>query len=101
MKSFGLISKLFASDDWRLIRKRLEEFFQRKIVINPLFDENALISIDQGSIINFIREEGKWQACGNFHLKFERWDNIKHSRPLVLKGYDGWLKIKDLSRLLV
>ena len=67
-----------------------------KTVINPLFDENTLIGIDQGSIIDFIREEGKWQAWGNFRLKFERWDDIKHSRPLVLKGYDGWLKIKNL-----
>ncbi|KAA0062491.1 Integrase, catalytic core [Cucumis melo var. makuwa] len=44
----------------------------------------------------FIQEEGKWQAWENFHLKFDRWNNIKHSRPLVLKGYGGWLKIKNL-----
>ena len=58
-ENLWIISKLFALDDWRLICKRLEEFFQMKIVINPPFDENTLISIDQGSIIDFIREEGK------------------------------------------
>ena len=81
-ENLWIISKLLASDDWRLIHKRMDEFFQTKIVINPLFDENTLISIDQGSIIDFIHEEGKWQARESFHLKFERWDNIKHSRPL-------------------
>ena len=59
-----IISKLFAR--WlRLIHKRLKEIFRTKIVLNPLFDENTLISIDQGSIIDFICEEGKWQAWGN------------------------------------
>ena len=35
-------------------------------------------------------------SLGNFHLKFERWNNFNHSRPLVQKGYGGWLKIKNL-----
>ena len=37
----------------------LEIYFQAKIIIDPLFDENALISLDQGSIEDFISEEGK------------------------------------------
>ena len=61
-ENLWIISKLFASDDWKLIRKRLEALFQAKIVINPLYDENALINIDQGSILDLIQEEGKWQA---------------------------------------
>ena len=35
-------------------------------------------------------------GLGNFHFKFERWDNLKHSRLLVKKGYGSWLKIKNL-----
>ena len=61
-ENLWIISKLFASDDWKLIRKRLEALFQAKIVINPLYDENASINIDQGSILDLIQEEGKWQA---------------------------------------
>lgn len=69
-------------------------YFQAKIVINPLFHENALISLDQGSIKDIINEEGKWQVMGSFHLKFDKWDKHKHSRLLVTKGF-GWLKIKN------
>ena len=35
-------------------------------------------------------------GLGNFHLKFERWDNLKHSWTLVQKGCGDWLKIKNL-----
>lgn len=38
-------------------------------------------------------------GLGNLQLKFEKfekWDNMEHSRPLVLKEYGGWLKIKNL-----
>ena len=58
-KNLWIILRLFASDDWKLIRKMLAVLFQTKIVINHLYDENALISIDQGSILNLIYEEGK------------------------------------------
>ena len=61
-----------------------------------LFNENGPISLDQGSIKDPICNEGKWQALSSFHLKFERWDKHKHSRPLTMKGYGGWLKIKNL-----
>lgn len=69
----------------------LEIYFQAKIIINPLFDENTLIS-HRG----FIFEVGKWPEMGSFHLKFEKWDKFKHSWPLVLKGFGGWLRIKNL-----
>ena len=38
---------MFASDDWRLICKQLEMLSQSKIIINPLYDDNALISFDK------------------------------------------------------
>ena len=57
-----IISKLFASDDWRSIHKFLESKFQTSIVINPLYDENTLISIDQVSLSDLIGKVGKWQA---------------------------------------
>ena len=50
----------------------LKNYFQKKIVINPLFGVNALIGFDHGSIKDVICNEGKWQALGSFHLKFER-----------------------------
>ena len=33
---------------------------------------------------------------GPFHLKFEKWSKSKHSRPSVIEGYGGWIKIKNL-----
>ena len=90
------IKFLFAYDDWRLIRKFLKSKFHFSIVFNLLYDDNALISLDQGFLSDFIGAVGKWQEWGNFHLKFEKWDSAKHSRPLVLKGYGGWIKVKNL-----
>ncbi|KAA0047189.1 hypothetical protein E5676_scaffold1280G00090 [Cucumis melo var. makuwa] len=95
-ENLWIITKLFAFDDRRKIRKMLENYFQAKIVINPLFDENALINLDEGSIKDLICNEGKWQVLGSFYLKFEKWDKHKYSRPLTMKGYGGWLKIKNL-----
>lgn len=77
-ESLWIVTKLFAFDDLRMIRKSLEDYFQAKIVINHLFGENARISIDQGSIKDRICEEGKWHAMGSFHLKFEKWNKLKH-----------------------
>ena len=74
----------------------MEIYIQAKIIINPLFDNNALISLDQGSIGDIIIEAGRWQEMGSFYLKFEKWDKFKHSRPLVKKGFVGWLRIKNL-----
>lgn len=73
----------------------LETVLQVKVVINPLFDENALISLDQGPIKDHIRG-GVWQLMAPFHLKFEKWDKFKHSRPVVTKGFGGLPKINDL-----
>ena len=33
---------------------------------------------------------------GSFHLKFEKWDKFKHNQPPVAKGFEGWLRIKNL-----
>ena len=90
------MTKLFAFDDWSRICKTLETELQVKVMLNPLFDENALISLDQGPIKDHIRGEGGWQPKRSFHLKFEKWDKIKHSRPIVTKGLGGWLKINNL-----
>ena len=79
-----IISKLFASNDWGLIHKRLEKIFQTNIVINPLFDENALISFDQGSISDFIGEERKWQAWGISNLNLR---NLKNGTIWNIVGH--------------
>ena len=91
-----IITKLFAFDAWRLICKQLEMLSQTKFIINPLYDDNALISFDKVPTKEFIGEEKKWQTRGKFHIKFEKWDSIRHSRPLVIKGFGGWIKIKNL-----
>ena len=90
-----IITKLFASDDGRIVRKQLELLFQTKIVINPFYDDNALISFDKTPSMDFIGEEKKWQAQSKFHIKFKKWDSVRHSRPLVIKGLGGWIKIKE------
>lgn len=33
---------------------------------------------------------------GSFHLKFEKWDKTKYSRPIVTKGFGGWLRTNNL-----
>ncbi|TYJ99818.1 kinesin heavy chain-like [Cucumis melo var. makuwa] len=71
-ESLWIVTKVFAFDDWQMIRKSLEEYFQAKIVINPLFGENAFISIDQDSIKDRICEEGKWQAMGEARIQVKQ-----------------------------
>ena len=44
--------------------KVFEELFQTKVIINPLFDENALIKIDQGNL------EGPWKMEKVWALSF-------------------------------
>uniref|UniRef100_A0A9I9EHS5 Uncharacterized protein n=1 Tax=Cucumis melo TaxID=3656 RepID=A0A9I9EHS5_CUCME len=95
-ESLWIVTKVFAFDDWQMIRKSLEEYFQAKIVINPLFGENAFISIDQDSIKDSICEEGKWQAMGSFHLKFEKWNKLKHFISTLKNG----TKLNTAGRLL-
>lgn len=38
----------------------------------------------------------EWQAYGNFHLQFEKWNMDLHSRPLGMKGFGGWISIKKI-----
>lgn len=33
---------------------------------------------------------------GSFHLKFEQWDKLKHIWPIVMEGFGGWSKVKNL-----
>lgn len=91
-----IVTELFAFDDWRSIRRMLETVLQVNFIINPLFDENALINLDQGSIKEQIRGEGVWQLMGSFHLKFEKWDKNKYNRLAITKRFGGWLKISNL-----
>lgn len=91
-----IISRLFVFDNWKEIKQTLEEWFNSKLIINPLFAENALIKLDQGSIEDFIEKPEKWQELGPFHLKFERRNKFIHSRPKSIKGFGGWLRIKNL-----
>lgn len=51
--------------------------------------------MDQGALENLIAAPGKWQECEPFHLKFEKWNKLEHSRPLYSKGYGGWISIKN------
>ncbi|KAA0054135.1 hypothetical protein E6C27_scaffold131G00510 [Cucumis melo var. makuwa] len=67
-----------------------------KVLINPLFAENALTDFDQGTLDDLIEQPGKWQEFGAFYLKFMKWDKLFCCRPLYAKGYGGWLSIKNL-----
>lgn len=78
------------------ITKTLGELFQTKVIINPLFDENALIKIDQGNLEEMIEAPRKWKEFGPYHLLFNRWNKLLRSRPLIVKGFGGWIKIKNL-----
>ena len=91
-----ILSRFFVFDDWKEIRKTMEDLFQSKIIINPLFVENALIKLDEGSLKEFVGKEAVWQVMGPFPLKFEKWSKSKHSRPSIIEGYGGWIKIKTL-----
>ena len=58
--------------------------------------ENALIKLVEGSLEDFVGKEELWWVMGPFHLKFEKWSKRKHSRPSILEGYGGWIKIENL-----
>lgn len=65
-----IISRLFVFDNWKEIKQTLEEWFNSKLIINPLFAENALIKLDQGSIEDFIEKPEKWQELA---VSFKVW----------------------------
>lgn len=48
--------------DWKDIIKTLEEHFQAKICINPVFVDKALIRLPQRNLENLIETPGKWQC---------------------------------------
>lgn len=68
-----------------------------KVKINPIFDDKALIRIDQGRIEDLIEAPGKWFNYRKFHLLFEKWNPLLHGRPSVLRSFGGWIAIKNLT----
>ena len=62
-----------------------------------MFAENALIKLAEGSLEEFVGKEELWQVMDTLHLKFEKWSKSKHSRPLVIDGFGGWIKIKNFQ----
>lgn len=87
---------MFVFNYWKDIAEVLKDYFQSNLIINPLFDEKALIKLDQGDLEGFIEAPEKWQSIGPFRLKFEKWDKFKHSWPLMMKGFGGCISNKNL-----
>ena len=54
-----VVSKLFEFDSWVKVNEALELFFDSKVIINPLFADNALIELDRGPLKEFIENPGK------------------------------------------
>lgn len=71
-------------------------YFSSNIILNPLPAENALIRLSNGILEELTERPGKWQAFGNFHLKFEKWNKMKHNHPNVVCGYWGWISMRNL-----
>ncbi|XP_038904899.1 uncharacterized protein LOC120091119 isoform X2 [Benincasa hispida] len=59
-------------------------------------DENTPVTMERESLDELVNISGKWQKFGSFHLKFERWNNSIHGRPAYVRGYGGWISIKNL-----
>lgn len=95
-ENLWVVSRLFAFDEWKDIVSFLEGLYQTKISINPLFADKALIKTSQGNLKKIIVTPGRWFDYRKFHLLFEKWNSIQHSRPTCIKGYGGWLIIRNL-----
>ena len=70
-------------------------FLDSIVIINPLAAGSALLHLDQGEVEDFVENPGKWQVCCHFHLKLIRWKRV-HGHLKVVKGYGGWVSIKNL-----
>lgn len=91
-----VITRLFVLDDWNAIRKHLEDLFNVNFTINPLFSNKALIKSEVGRMEEWSDAPGKWQDFGQFHLLIEQWNTFKRSWPEFIRGFGGWLTIKNL-----
>lgn len=52
--NFWVISRLFVFNEWKEIAKFLEDYFNLKFNINPLFADKAWVKVDQGQLENLI-----------------------------------------------
>ena len=57
--------KIIEFDSWVRINETLELFFDSKVIINPLFADNALIEMGRGPLNEFIL---KIQASGKISV---------------------------------
>ena len=74
---------------WRII-------FHSKITINPFSADKAIIKSPLCNLEDKVEFLGKWQRYGLFYILFEMWNGKKYSRPYFVKGYGGWISIKNL-----
>ena len=91
-----IVTRLFEFDEWPEIASSLKLYSDSNVIINPLTAESATIHLDQGELEALVEHPGKWQECGRFHLKFEKWNKKIDGHPNVLKGYGGWISIENL-----
>lgn len=96
LENLWIVSRLFAHNEWKEIKATFEDHFQSKVLINPLFDDKTLIKIgkDICDIPNVSIE--KWKSFGDYHLCIEKLSRKFHSHPNWIKGYGGWISIKNL-----
>ena len=93
-KSLWIVTRLFEFNDWKDVKIVLEDHFHSIITINPLSANKAIIESPLCNLEDKVEFLGKWQGYGLFHILFEKWNGSKHSRPVVVKGYGGWISIK-------